>query len=154
MALAAGASAQVQQSAGSINTKVAPNKGAYNMETGFELAAPQTYRLGPETIFDNTQGATYYFTTMLSTEEFVDEMAFPADDIDGDEQIDGVVWEYCSTTPDAGTNDVVDVELRFYNDTVLGAGRPVGTMQALAPARTLLALMASPAFLVTPLALA
>ena len=129
MALAAGASAQVQQSAGSINTKVAPNKGAYNMETGFELAAPQTYRLGPETIFDNTQGAEYYFTTLAPTEEFVDEMAFPADDIDGDEQIDGVVWEYCSTTPDAGTNDVVDVELRFYNDTILGAG-PTGWFDA------------------------
>lgn len=125
MALAAGASAQVQQHAGSLNTKVAPTHGAYNMNTGFELAAPQTYRAGPETIFDNTQGAEYYFSTLTATEEWVDEMAFAARDLDGDEQIDGMVWEYCSTTPDAGTMDVVDAEIRFYNDTVLGVG-PTG----------------------------
>lgn len=129
MALAAGASAQIQQKAGSINTKVAPSHGTYNLTTGFESTSQQAYRSGPETIFTNKQGAEYYFSTLLATEEWVDEMAFAADDIDGDEQINGMSWEYCSTTLDTtylstGVG-VVDMEIRFYNDTVLGAG-PTG----------------------------
>lgn len=125
MALAASASAQVQQKAGSLQPNVTPTQGVYSLETGFELASPQSYRSGPETIFDNQTGPTYYFSTLTATEEWVDELSFVARDIDGDEQINGIDWTYCSTTPDAGTMDVVDVELRFYNDTILGAG-PTG----------------------------
>ncbi|MGB0952798.1 MAG: hypothetical protein ACPG31_06215 [Planctomycetota bacterium] len=125
MALAAGASAQVQQKAGSLNTKVAPSTGTYNLTTGFESTSQQAYRSGPETIFSNKAGAEYYYSGQADSIEWVDEMAFAADDIDGTEQINGMAWEYCSTAPDLSLLGVVDLEIRFYNDTVLGAG-PTG----------------------------
>lgn len=121
--LTAGVSAQTQTMTGRTHRTVAPNHGVYNMTTGFEVAS-QSHRSGPEVIFDNTLGAEYYFSTTLDTEEWIDECAFTARDVDGDEQINGIYWEYCSLLPDpAGT--AITTELRFYNDTVLGAG-PTG----------------------------
>lgn len=123
MALAAGATAQTQQMAGRTHQSVAPTHGTYNMTTGFEVST-QAYRTGPEVIFDNTAGAEYYFSTLVDTEEWIDEMAFVARDVDGDEQINGIDWEYCSLLAD-GAGTAITTELRFYNDTILGAG-PTG----------------------------
>jgi len=123
MALAAGASAQTQQMAGRTHQSVAPTHGTYNMTTGFEVST-QAFRTGPEVIFDNTLGAEYYFSTLVDTEEWIDECAFVARDADGDEQINGIDWEYCSLLSDPG-GTAITTELRFYNDTILGSG-PTG----------------------------
>ncbi len=130
MALAVGASAQTQQmNAGRIHQSVTPTYGTYSLTSGFQVNN-QAYRYGPATIFDNTNGAEYYFSTLGATEEWIDECAFAATDLDGNEQINGISWEYCSMVPDvAGT--AITTELRFYNDTVLGAG-PTGWLDLVA----------------------
>jgi len=131
MTLAVGASAQTQQiSAGNLHRTVAPTHGVYNMTTGFEVNA-QSYRSGPATIFDNTDGVGYYFSTLSDTEEWIDSCAFVADEISGMEQINGFDFNYCSLLPDAA-GTAITTEVRFYDDnpgfmeptgwTDLGAG--------------------------------
>ena len=84
------------------------------MNTGFELGAP-SYRSGPETIFDNTDGVNYYFSTLSPTEEWIDSFAFIADEISGFEQINGFEFHYCSLFQDV-TGDSIAAEFRFYED--------------------------------------
>ena len=91
------------------------------MTTVFELGAP-TYRAGPETIFDNTGGLTYYFSFMGFTEEWIDTCAFAATDLNRVEQINGFDFNFCSNVP--GITPVT-AEIRFYDDYVLGAA-PTG----------------------------
>jgi len=131
MTLAVGASAQTQQiSAGNLHRTVAPTHGVYNLTTGFEVNA-QSYRSGPATIFDNTDGVGYYFSTLSDTEEWIDSAAFVADEISGMEQINGFDFNYCSLLADP-VGDAITTEVRFYDDnpgfveptgwTNLGAG--------------------------------
>ncbi|MDA0666545.1 MAG: hypothetical protein O3A95_05980 [Planctomycetota bacterium] len=124
MTLAVGASAQTQQiSAGNLHRTVAPTHGVYNLTTGFEVSS-QSYRSGPETIFDNTDGIAYYFTTVGGTQEWIDSMAFAADEISGEEQINGFDYAYCSLLADAAGN-AITTEVRFYNDNP-GGMEPTG----------------------------
>jgi len=124
MTLAVGASAQIQQiSAGNLHQTVAPQHGVYNLTTGFEITN-QSYRSGPATIFDNTGGTTYYFSTIGATEEWIDSMAFAADDISGEEQINGFDYEYCSMLADS-VGDALTNEVRMYSDNP-GFGEPTG----------------------------
>lgn len=94
----------------------------YDMQTGLEILTGPQPRSGPETIFNNRDGGAPYFFTLQALEEYVDECAFALRDLDGDEQINGFEFSYCSSTPDPGTLDVVGLEVRFYQDTVFGAG--------------------------------
>ncbi|PCJ52357.1 MAG: hypothetical protein COA70_12595 [Planctomycetota bacterium] len=125
MTLAVGASAQTQQiSAGNLHRTVAPTHGVYNMTTGFEVNA-QSYRSGPATIFDNTDGVGYYFSTLASNDiEWIDSVAFAADEISGDEQINGFVFNYCSLLADP-VGDAITTEVRFYDDNP-GFAEPTG----------------------------
>ena len=91
------------------------------MTTGFEIGTP-TYRSGPATIFDNTDGIGYYFSTLSNTEEWIDTAAFAATELNGMEQINGFEFNYCSLLSGPGT---VSVEVRFYNDCITGSG-PTG----------------------------
>jgi hypothetical protein len=123
VALAAGASAQNQLPAGNISHAVAPSTGIYKMDTGFE-ATPIAYRSGPETLFNNRDGVTYYFTYSLATDEYADGGAFPARGVTGEEQVNGLTFEYCSAMADPNGTGVLDTELRFYeaNDQANFAG--------------------------------
>lgn len=114
--LGSSAFAQAQNRAGTQERVTPPQRGTYDLTTGFQPGAP-TARSGPETIFDNSAGTEYYWSMFSHAEEYIDEIAFVARDLDGDEQINGLRWEYCtfSSAP-------VDLELRFYTDTVFGAG--------------------------------
>jgi len=90
----------------------------YTFGEGHEVVN-QAQRSGPLTIFNNRSGLIYYYTTVLDTEELVDEGSFAKSGVNGTEQINGTVFEYCSAVPDpAGTQDVVDAELRFYDQTI------------------------------------
>ncbi|PCJ52696.1 MAG: hypothetical protein COA70_11935 [Planctomycetota bacterium] len=114
-AIVVSASAQTQQiPAGNLHRTVAPTHGVYNMTTGFEINA-QSYRSGPATIFDNTDGVGYYFSTLSGTEEWIDSCAFIADEISGNEQINGFDFSYCSLLIDP-VGDAITVEVRFYDD--------------------------------------
>ncbi|PCJ52356.1 MAG: hypothetical protein COA70_12590 [Planctomycetota bacterium] len=124
MTLAVGASAQTQQiSAGNLHRTVAPTHGVYNMTTGFEVNA-QSYRSGPATIFDNMDGVGYYFSTVGATEEWIDSVAFAADEISGNEQINGFDFNYCSLLFDAA-GTAITTEVRFYDDNP-GFAEPTG----------------------------
>lgn len=94
------------------------------MTTGFELGVTN-YRSGPETIFDNSDGYTYYFGDMQhQTEEWIDSFAFAADELSGTEQINGFRYEYCSSLSDPLGN-AITTEVRFYEDHPLFA-EPTG----------------------------
>jgi len=113
--------AQVQKAQGTLHRTTAPIAGTYSMTTGFELGAPK-YRSGPATIFDNTDGIGYYFSTLSDTEEWIDTVAFTATELNGMEQINGFEFNYCTLLPGPGT---IYSEVRFYNDCITGAG-PTG----------------------------
>lgn len=91
----------------------------YSLTEGVSFTAPSTARLGPETIFDNTDGYEYYFTYFSPQDEPIDEFAFPARNLDGLQQVNGFTFEYCVALP---TITSVDVEVRLYRDTVHGSG--------------------------------
>jgi len=115
--------AQTTMATGNLHRTVAPTHGVYNMTTGFEVSA-QNYRSGPATIFDNTGGISYYFSTIGGTEEWIDSMAFANDELSGQEQINGFYFEYCSILFDP-VGDAITTEVRFYNDNP-GGGEPTG----------------------------
>lgn len=114
-------SAQTQApTLGKLKNGTTPTPISYSLSEGVLQGHQQSARFGPDTIFDNTDGLSYYFATPPIGEEWVDECAFSADDLDGLEQIDGFTFEYC-----AFLSTTVDMNVRFYNDTVAGAG-PTG----------------------------
>ena len=106
--------AQAVSLQGRLHRTVSPTNGTYDLTTGFKLGAP-SYRSGPATIFDNTDGVNYYFSTLGPTEEWIDSFAFVADEISGYEQINGFEFHYCSLFQDA-SGDSVNGEFRFYED--------------------------------------
>jgi len=112
-ALAAGASAQSQLPAGNLHRTVAPSTGIYKMDTGFE-ATSVAYRSGPETIFNNRDGMTYYYTTSWTTDEYADGGSFAAQGVSGAEQVNGMTFTYCTQMADLSGAGVLDTELRFY----------------------------------------
>jgi len=129
LGLCAGASAQTQQtaSAKTFHRTVSPDAGIYHLDSGFEKVNT-TYRTGPETLFNN-RGGEYYFDTLNHDPnwENIDEGAFPATGVNGTEQINEVVWEYCSFEPDdpGGVANNPGSIMLMYNDTVFNIG-PTG----------------------------
>jgi len=124
----AGATAQQQTLApGTANRTVAPQHGVYKMESGFELVQT-TPRTGPDTLFSNDGGEYYYDTLNQSPSfEWVDEGSFPQTGVNGTEQINELVWNYCSTEPDdpGGVALNPGSVMLMYNDTVFNTG-PTG----------------------------
>jgi len=117
VALAASASAQTpQQIAGNLNQVTNRTTLEYTMGQGYQVVS-SSQRSGPETIFNNRDGVIYYFTTWLNTEEMVDEGSFAAAGVNGSEQINGMVWDYCSMIPDA-VGDAITCEVRMYDEIV------------------------------------
>lgn len=94
-----------------------PTPVTYDLRMGVVEQAPTQARYGPETIFDNTDGNGYYFVPLVFGEEWIDECAFAADDLDGLEQIDGFSFQYCTTLA-----PTVDLDFGIYTDTVIGSG--------------------------------
>jgi len=90
--------------------------GSYNPRTGFEQNNT-AYRSGPETLFNNREGITYYYIVSYHDEEYVDEGAFPQRGVNQTEQVNGLIWDYCSGLSDP-VGDALTVEFRLYQDTV------------------------------------
>ena len=89
--------------------------GVYRFDTGFERTQ-NDYRSGPDTIFDGSLAAAYYYMPVVSTYELVDDGAFVNRGSLGEEQVNGMVFTYCTTA------NQVDCELRFYVDNVFNSG--------------------------------
>ncbi len=125
LGLMAGATAQQQTlTTGTANRTVAPQHGVYKMESGFELTQ-STPRTGPDTLFNNRGGEYYFDTLNQSTSfEYVDEGSFPQTGVNGTEQVNELVWEYCSFEPDdpGGVALNPGSVMTFYNETIFNAG--------------------------------
>ncbi|MDE0585882.1 MAG: hypothetical protein OSB63_04625 [Planctomycetota bacterium] len=91
------------------------NHGTYRFDTGFEITQ-HDYRSGPATIFDGSLAAAYYFMPSSSSYELIDEGAFSAAGVIGNEQVNGMNFSYCTT------ESQVDCELRFYADNIYSSG--------------------------------
>jgi hypothetical protein len=91
------------------------NHGIYRFDTGFEITQ-HDYRSGPATIFDGSLAAAYYYMPVSSSTELIDEGAFHAAGVVGDEQVNGMNFSYCTT------ESQVDCELRFYADNIYNSG--------------------------------
>ena len=119
VALAASASAQTpQQIAGNLNQVTTRTNLQYTMGEGHEVVS-SAQRSGPETIFNNRDGGVYYYTLMANTDSFADEGSFHMAGVNGTEQVNGMTFDYCSEIADpAGTQDVVDAEVRLYSEIV------------------------------------
>jgi hypothetical protein len=96
------------------------NHGIYRFDTGFEITQ-NDYRSGPATIFDGSLAAAYYYMPVSSSDELIDEGAFHAAGVVGDEQVNGMNFSYCTI------ESQVDCELRFYADNIYNSG-PSGWM--------------------------
>lgn len=124
--LASTVASQSQQ----IQVKPVQNRlqGVYSMTKGYEPAPAVVPRVGPITKYDNYDGSEVYYSAgvLLTTgqvqtwtidDEMIDQAAFPQAGFSGLEQINQIVFAYCSTVPDPGsTGDVLPVNLYFYND--------------------------------------
>lgn len=102
---------------GKIQKASTPTPISYSLQEGVYSSPQSGNRFGPETIFDNTDGLSYYYLNHNVGEEWIDECAFSASDLDGLEQINGFTFEYCTAT-----SINTDAEVRFYTDTVFGIG--------------------------------
>ncbi|MHC4837847.1 MAG: hypothetical protein ACYTF3_06640 [Planctomycetota bacterium] len=126
LGLCAGASAQTQQVATgkTFHRTVAPQHGVYSLESGFQQTSVG-YRTGPETLFNN-RGGEYYFDTLNQSPsfEYIDEGSFPASGVNGTEQVNELVWEYCSFEPDdsGGIQNNPGSVMLMYNETVFNVG--------------------------------
>ncbi|MDP7061315.1 MAG: hypothetical protein QF489_00080 [Planctomycetota bacterium] len=117
VALAASASAQTpQQIAGNLEKVTNSTTIQYTMGEGYQVVNT-AQRSGPETIFNNRDGSIYYYTTRANTDEFVDEGSFRLAGVNGTEQVNGMVFDYCSTVPDS-VGDAIDIEIRMYDEVV------------------------------------
>jgi hypothetical protein len=103
-------------------SSAAPQSGhlTYTLGEGYEVTANHA-RSGPETIFNNRGGMAYYYFLRSNTDEFVDEGSFPKSGVNGTEQVNGMIFDYCSTVADP-IGDAIHVELRLYEETIGGLG--------------------------------
>jgi hypothetical protein len=97
-----------------------PTPLSFKFGEGYERVTSST-RSGPVTIFNNRAARLYYYMPVSNTDEFVDEGSFHFQGVNGSEQINGLVFDYCSSLPDPiGT--AITVELRFYEEVVAFQG--------------------------------
>lgn len=117
--LVAGASAQQQMPAGSLQKVTNLKYGSYNFQTGFSVNNGGNRALGPDTLFDSIACPAYYFGisglgTGLYKQEWLDEGGLATRGNSGTEQINGMSWEYC----DLGYVGYFDAVVSIYdNDT-------------------------------------
>lgn len=117
--LALGAAAPLSAQAGTLKSTQGATQGhgIYRMDTGFEVTSEPVARSGPETLFENPDAASYYYLVIPAGDEWIDEGAFAQRGTLADEEVNGFVFDYCSS--EVGT---FDVEVRFYNDVNIVTG--------------------------------
>lgn len=117
--LVAGASAQQQMPAGSVQKVSNLKYGTYNFNEGFAEATVDNRSggPGPDKIFDNLSCPAYYYGIIggpFFKQEWLDEASLKPRGCDKPtEEINGMVWEYCNTEL-LGAFDAV---IALYEDT-------------------------------------
>ena len=117
--LALGAAAPLSAQVGTLQSKhgATYGKAIYRMDTGLEIVTGPVERSGPETLFQNDVAQSYYYIVPPAGEEWVDEGAFAQRGTLADEEINGFVFDYCSS--EVG---LFDGEFRFYSDVNITTG--------------------------------
>ncbi len=109
--------------------------GSYSMTNGFQPAPPVGQRFGAALLWDNWHGDEVFYMPGVGNQtwgiddELIDQFAFPRAGLSGTDQVNGVTFDYCSSVPDPGSNDVLPVNLYIYDDFIdpsPGATSPTG----------------------------
>jgi len=121
--LAAGASAQQQMPAVSLQPVSNLQYGSYDFNNGFTVTNGGNRAIGPDTLFDTTGNVAYYYGVIgadTTKQEWMDETQLPnrASTLGNTEQITGMAWIYC----EGGYTAYFDAVISLYNDTVACAG--------------------------------
>jgi len=119
--LAAGASAQQQMPAVSLQPVSNLQYGSYDFNNGFTVTNGGNRAIGPDTLFDSTGNVAYYYGVVgadTTKQEWMDETQLPNRGATGSEQITGMAWIYC----EGGYTAYFDAYVSLYNDTVACAG--------------------------------
>jgi len=121
--LVAGAAAQQQMPAGSLQKVSNLKYGSYDFQNGFSINNNGNRALGPDTLFDNIACPAYYYGisglgTGLQKQEWLDEGGLATRGNSGTEQVNGITWEYC----DFGYAGYFDAAVNIYDNTTPFAG--------------------------------
>ncbi len=95
--------------------------GRYDFEHGFTVTPGAERIVGPDVLFNSTGGRAYYYGalgTSVEMQEWLDEAQLPNRGLSGEEQINGVAWNYC----EGGFVTYFDAYLSLYDDTVACSG--------------------------------
>ena len=117
--LALGAAAPLSAQTGTLKSTAGATHGQaiYRMDTGLEIISGPVARSGPETLFENPEAQSYYYIVPPAGEEWIDEGAFAQRGTLSDEEVNGFVFDYCSS--EVGT---FDGEFRLYTDVNITTG--------------------------------
>ncbi len=119
--LVAGASAQQQMPAGSLQKVTNFSYGSYDFNSGFAVNGGSNRASGPDVLFSNIVCPAYYYGLAGLKQEWMDEGGMVIRGISGEQEVNGMYWEYCNGATLGYFNAVVNI----YEDTVPFVGPAV-----------------------------
>jgi hypothetical protein len=122
--LVAGASAQQQMPAGSLQKVTNLSYGSYDFNNGFSVNGGSNRASGPDVLFTNIPCPAYYYGIAgipFFKQEWVDEGGLVVRGNSGGEEINGMYWEYCN----GELLGYFDAVVSIYDDTAPFVGPSV-----------------------------
>jgi hypothetical protein len=123
MSLVANASAQQQPPTVNLLPVSNLQYGSYDFDEGFTATNGANRQIGPDLLFDTIPGAAYYYASVSNPDkqELMDSLHLPNRGLSGEEQVNGMTWNYC----EAGSTSYFDAYVSLYRDTVACIGPSV-----------------------------
>ncbi len=122
--LVAGASAQQQMPAGSLQKVTNLSYGSYDFNNGFSVNGGANRASGPDVLFSNLACPAYYYGIAgipFFKQEWVDEGGLVIRGNSGEEEVNGMYWEYCN----GESLGYFDAIVSIYSDTAPFVGPSV-----------------------------
>lgn len=94
--------------------------GHYDFEHGFTVTSGGSRTIGPDVLYDTIGNPAYYYGVFGSAEkqELLDSLQLPNRGLSGEEQVNGMSWNYC----EGGYTAYFSAYLSLYTDTVACVG--------------------------------
>jgi len=93
--------------------------GTYDFDQGFTATNGANRTIGPDVLYDLTGSSAYFYGAIPGDkQEWVDSAWLPNRGLSGQEQVNGVAWNYC----EGGYTAYFDAYLSLYTDTVACIG--------------------------------
>lgn len=95
--------------------------GHYDFEHGFTVASGGSRAIGPDVLFDTLSNPAYYYAALggnTEKQEWVDSVQLPNRGLSGQEQVNGMSWNYC----EGGYTAYFNAYVSLYTDTVACSG--------------------------------